>query len=185
LADRLEPLISAAQIRRRIAELAQQIESDHGGALLTLLVVLKGACVFAADLMRQIEIPFVLDFVRASSYRNATRSSGAVELDSDARLDITGRHVILIEDIVDTGLTITALAEALGRLEPARLDVCALVHKHVAGARPLDIRYKGFDIPDEFVVGYGMDHAERFRNLPGIHRLIQPRVEHGANQPPV
>jgi hypoxanthine phosphoribosyltransferase len=171
LADRLEPLISAAQIERRVAELARQIETDHRGAPLTLLVVLKGACVFAADLMRRIEIPFILDFARASSYRDGMRSSGAVELDGDARLEIAGRHVILVEDIVDSGLTIAALAEALARLEPAQLDVCALIHKHVANARPVAIRYKGFDIPDEFVVGYGMDYAERYRNLPGICRL--------------
>jgi hypoxanthine phosphoribosyltransferase len=171
LADRLEPLISATQIERRVAELARQIETDHRGAPLTLLVVLKGACVFAADLMRRIEIPFILDFVRASSYRNGMRSSGEVALDGEARLEIVGRHVILVEDIVDSGRTIAALAEALARLQPARLDVCALIHKHVAGARPVDIRYKGFDIPDEFVVGYGMDYAERYRNLPGIWRL--------------
>ena len=172
MSERLEPLISAPRIHRRVAELARQIDIDHRGAPLTLLVVLKGACVFAADLMRRIEAPFILDFVRASSYRDATRSSGTVELDGEARLEITGRHVILVEDIVDSGRTIAALAAALGRLDPARLDVCALLYKHVAGVSPVDIRYKGFDIPDEFVVGYGMDYAERHRNLPGIYRLV-------------
>ncbi len=172
MSERLEPLISAQRIRRRVAELARQIDDDHRGAPLTLLVVLKGACVFASDLMRRIEIPFILDFVRASSYRDATRSSGTVELDGEAWLEITGRHVILVEDIVDSGRTIAALAAALDRLRPARLDVCALLHKHVAGARLIDVRYKGFDIPDEFAVGYGMDYAERHRNLPGICKLI-------------
>jgi hypoxanthine phosphoribosyltransferase len=172
LSERLEPLISAQRIRRRVAELARQIDDDHRGAPLTLLVVLKGACVFASDLMRRIEIPFILDFVRASSYRDATRSSGTVELDGEARLEITGRHVILVEDIVDSGRTIAALAAALDRLRPARLDVCALFHKHVAEARLIGVRYKGFDIPDEFAVGYGMDYAERHRNLPGICKLI-------------
>lgn len=154
-----------------MTELAAQISGDHAGASLTLVVVLKGATVFAADLMRQIATPFVIDFVRASSYGRAAQSSGNVIIEGDARLEIAGRRVVVIEDIVDTGLTITALLEALRRLGPASLDVCALLHKHVSGAQPVDIRYKGFDIPDGFVVGYGMDHAERYRNLTGVFRL--------------
>ena len=172
MTERLEPLISAARIRRRVAALAQLIENHHRGAPLTLVIVLKGATVFAADLMRQITIPFVIDFVSASSYRGAAQSSGDVLIRDPSGLDVRGHHVILIEDIVDTGLTISRLIETLGRLEPASIDVCALLHKHVAGARPVEIRYKGFDIPDQFVVGYGMDYAERHRNLPGVCRLI-------------
>jgi hypoxanthine phosphoribosyltransferase len=172
LSETLRPLISARRIKKRVAELASQIALDHRGAPLTLVIVLKGATVFAADLMRQIAIPFVIDFVRASSYGKAARSSGAVELSDQVRLDIAGHHVIVVEDIVDTGLTITALVAALRQFEPASLDVCTLLHKHVAGAQPVEIRYKGFDIPDRFVVGYGMDYAERYRNLPGVHRLI-------------
>jgi hypoxanthine phosphoribosyltransferase len=171
LAEKLRPLISARRIKKRVAELAEQIAKDHNGAPLTLVIVLKGATVFAADLMRQIDIPFVIDFVRASSYGKAARSSGKVELNHEETLDIAGHHVIVVEDIVDTGLTITALLEALRRLGPKSLDVCALIHKHVADAKPVDIRYKGFDIPDAFVVGYGMDYAERHRNLPGVYRL--------------
>jgi hypoxanthine phosphoribosyltransferase len=171
LADRLRPLISARRIKKRVAELAAQISADHADAPLTLVIVLKGATVFAADLMRRIATPFVIDFVRASSYGQAARSSGHVLVEDEARLDIAGHRVVLVEDIVDTGLTIGALITALRRLEPASLDVCALLHKHVAGAAPVDIRYKGFDIPDEFVVGYGMDYAERYRNLPGVYRL--------------
>jgi hypoxanthine phosphoribosyltransferase len=170
-ADRLRPLISARRIKKRVAELAAQISADHAGAPLTLIVVLKGATVFAADLMRRITTPFVIDFVRASSYGPAAQSSGKVIIDGDARLDIAGRRVVVIEDIVDTGLTITALLEALRRFGPASLEVCALLHKRVSGAQPVDIRYKGFDIPDRFVVGYGMDHAERYRNLTGVFRL--------------
>lgn len=169
--DHLRPLISAARIRNRVAELARQISDDHRGAPLTLVIVLKGATVFAADLMRRVETPFVIDFVRASSYGQAARSSGSVALSDDEKLDIAGHHVVVVEDIVDTGLTITALLAALAKLGPQSLDVCALLHKHVAGARPVTIRYKGFDIPDEFVVGYGMDYAERYRNLPGVYRL--------------
>ena len=171
MADRLRPLISARRIKKRVAELAAQISADHTDAPLTLVIVLKGATVFAADLMRRIATPFVIDFVRASSYGQAARSSGQVIVEDEARLDIAGHRVILVEDIVDTGLTAGALITALRRFEPASLDVCALLHKHVAGAAPVDIRYKGFDIPDEFVVGYGMDYAERYRNLPGVYRL--------------
>ena len=172
MSDRLRPLISARRIKNRVAELAGQISDDHQGAPLTLVIVLKGATIFAADLMRQIGIPFVIDFVRASSYGQAARSSGTVLLRDEARLDIAGHHVIVVEDLVDTGLTISALVAALRQLGPASLDVCALLHKPVASAEPVTIRYKGFDIPDAFVVGYGMDYAERHRNLPGICQLI-------------
>jgi hypoxanthine phosphoribosyltransferase len=173
MAERLEPLISARRIRRRVAALARQIEADHRGAPVTLAIVLKGATVFAADLMRQITIPFVIDFIRASSYRGATtRSAGDVLIRDPSGLDVRGRHVILVEDIVDTGLTISRIIDTLGRLDPAGIDVCALLHKQVASARPVEIRYKGFEVPDYFVVGYGMDYDERLRNLPGVHRLI-------------
>jgi hypoxanthine phosphoribosyltransferase len=173
MGERLEPLISARRIGRRVAALARQIEADHRGAPVTLVIVLKGAAVFAADLMRQLAVPFVIDFVSASSYRGATtRSAGDVLIRDPSGLDLRGRHVILVEDIVDTGLTITRIIDTLRRLDPAGIDVCALIHKQVAGAQPVEIRYKGFDIPDCFVVGYGMDYDERLRNLPGVHRLI-------------
>jgi hypoxanthine phosphoribosyltransferase len=172
LNERLEPLISAEQIHRRVSELARQIEEDHRGAPLTLIVVLKGATVFAADLMRQIGIPFVIDFISASSYRDSTRSSGTVLIKDKSGLELRGHHVILVEDIVDTGLTINAILAELRGLGPESLDVCALLHKRVAGARPVEIRYRGFEAPDVFVVGYGMDYAERHRNLPGICQLI-------------
>ena len=172
MTEKLRPLISARRIKKRVAELAEQITADHDGAPLTLVIVLKGATVFAADLMRQIGIPFVIDFVRASSYGKTTRSSGSVVLSEDRQLDIAGHHVIVVEDIVDTGLTMAALLETLRRLGPASLDVCTLLRKQVAGAASIDIRYQGFAIPDEFVVGYGMDYAERHRNLAGINKLI-------------
>ena len=175
MTDRLRPLISARRIKKRVAELAAEISSDLRNGPLTLVIVLKGATVFAADLMRQITVPFVIDFVRASSYGAAARSSGSVELSDEERLDIAGHHVIVVEDIVDTGLTISALIAALQKLRPKKLDVCALIHKHVDGAQPVAIRYKGFDIPDQFVVGYGMDYAEQYRNLPGVYRLT-PRA---------
>jgi hypoxanthine phosphoribosyltransferase len=175
LSETLRPLISARRIKKRVAELAGQIAEDHRGANLTLIIVLKGATVFAADLMRQISIPFVIDFVRAASYGKAACSSGTVLLSDEARLDIASHHVIVVEDIVDTGLTVTALVAALQKFGPASLDVCALLHKHIAGAQPIDIRYKGFGISDQFVVGYGMDYAERHRNLPAIYTLTRGR----------
>jgi hypoxanthine phosphoribosyltransferase len=181
LSETLSPLISAPRIKKRVAALARQISVDHDGAPLTLVVVLKGAAVFAADLMRQIGVPFVVDFVRASSYGNAARSSGTVRLGDEARLDIAGRRVILIEDIVDTGLTISTIVEALSRHGPASLDICTLLHKRVSSAQPVTIRYKGFDVPDIFVVGYGIDYAERYRNLPDICvlRVTEERTSTG------
>lgn len=172
MTERLESLIAAERIRDRVGELARQIEEDHRGAPLTLVVVLKGATVFAADLMRQISIPFVVDFIGASSYRDRTHSSGTVLIGERIGLDIHDRHVVVVEDIVDTGLTISTILTELRELGPAGLDVCALLHKRVSGAQPVEIRYKGFEVPDVFVVGYGMDYAERHRNLPGICRLI-------------
>lgn len=172
MGETLRPLISARRIKHRVAALARRISEDHRGAELTLIIVLKGAAVFAADLMRQIAIPFVIDFVRASSYGTAVQSSGTILLRDTSGLDLRGRHVVLVEDIIDSGLTVSSIIAALRQLEPARLDVCALVHKQVIGAAPIEIRYKGFDIPDAFVVGYGMDYAERYRNLPGVYRLL-------------
>ena len=171
MTDSLRPLISARRIKKRVAELARDITEDHRGAPLTLIIVLKGATVFAADLMRRIDTPFVIDFVRASSYGKAMQSSGSVLIRDQSGLDVRGHRVIIVEDIVDTGLTISSLIDNLRGLEPESIDVCALVHKRVAGAKPVAIRYKGFDIPNEFVVGYGMDYAERYRNLPGVYRL--------------
>jgi hypoxanthine phosphoribosyltransferase len=172
LSERLEPLISARQIKKRVGELARQIEKDHRGAPLTLVIVLKGATVFAADLMRRIKVPFVIDFIGASSYRGSTRSSGTVLIRDRTGLDVRGHRLILVEDIVDTGLTVNTIIAELRGLGPASLDICTLLRKKVAGAAPVDIRYQGFDIPDVFVVGYGMDYAERHRNLPGICKLI-------------
>jgi hypoxanthine phosphoribosyltransferase len=172
LNERLEPLISAEQIRQRVGDLARHIEEDHSGAPLTLVIVLKGATVFAADLMRQIGIPFVIDFISASSYRDSTQSSGTVLIRDRTGLDVRGRHVILVEDIVDTGLTINAVIAELQGLDLESLDVCALLHKPAAAVQPVNIRYKGFEVPDVFVVGYGMDFAERYRNLAAIYKLV-------------
>jgi hypoxanthine phosphoribosyltransferase len=170
---RLEPLIPAARIRRRIAALAREIDADYRGRALTLLVVLKGAAIFAADLMRQLTTPAAIEFITASSYGRQVRSSGSVRIATPETLDLTGRDVLVVEDIVDSGLTYRRLMDTLSQFAPASLALCTLLQKQVA--RPtVDIRYAGFEIPNLFVVGYGMDYAERYRNLPDICVLTLP-----------
>src|SRR5580700_9420001 len=164
MAERLELLISERRIRARVAALARSIETDYQGKRLSLVVVLKGAAIFAADLMRQIEIPVAIDFVAAASYGAGTRSSGNIAL--------AGLDVLVIEDILDTGRTAAAILARLRQKGPASLALCALLRKPAAAAVDLPVAYVGFEIPEDFVVGYGMDYAERYRNLRGIHRLI-------------
>ena len=170
--ERLDLLISERRIRARVGALARHIERDYQGRELSLVVVLKGAFVFAADLARQIGIPFTIDFISASSYGSGTRSSGAVALGGVDRLEVCGRDVLVVEDILDTGRTSAAILEALRRQGTATLALCTLLRKPAAAALDLPVEYAGFDIPDEFVVGWGMDYAERYRNLRGIYRLV-------------
>ena len=172
IADRLEPLISVRRIRARVGAIARRIDADYAGLPLSLVVILKGAVIFASDLMRRIERPFVCDFIAAASYGAGTTSSGTVALGGIERLDIAGRHVLIVEDILDTGLTCTALVNALRDRAPASLGLCALLRKPAARALDLPVHYVGFDIAPEFVVGYGMDYAERYRNLAAIYRLV-------------
>ena len=172
MVERLELMIPERRIRARVAALARRIDGDYRDKPLSLVVVLKGAAVFAADLMRQITIPFTIDFTAAASYGADTRSSGTVALGGLDGLDLAGRHVLVIEDILDTGRTSAAIFDRLRLSEPASLTLCTLLRKPAAAALDLPAGYAGFDIPDDFVVGYGMDYAERFRNLRGIHRLI-------------
>lgn len=172
MAERLELLISERRIRARVAALARRIDADYRGKKLSLVVVLKGAFVFAADLTRQLGIPFTINFIAASSYGEGTRSSGEIALDGLDRLDLDGRHVLVVEDILDTGLTSAAILNSLRQRGPASLALCTLLRKPAAAARNLPVFYAGFDIPDDFVVGYGMDHAERHRNLRGVYRFI-------------
>jgi hypoxanthine phosphoribosyltransferase len=172
MAERLELLIPEGRIRARVAALARQIDADYRDKPLSLVVVLKGAVIFAADLMRQIAIPFSIDFIAAASYGAATRSSGAVALRGVDGLDLAGRHVLVVEDILDTGRTIAAILDRLRSYGSASLALCALLRKPAAAALDLPVGHVGFDIADDFVVGYGMDYAERYRNLRDIHRLI-------------
>jgi hypoxanthine phosphoribosyltransferase len=163
-------LISAAQIRERIAELGEQITTDYRdkGEDLVLLGVLKGSFVFLADLCRQIDLPHMVDFIGIASYGNETESSGVVKITADVTKPIEGKHVIVVEDIVDTGLTVDYLLENLATRHPASVKLCSLLHKPSRALREVDIDYLGFTIENKFVVGYGLDVAQRYRNLPFI-----------------
>jgi hypoxanthine phosphoribosyltransferase len=159
-------LISAQRIEERVAELAAQITREYAGGTLVLLSVLKGSFVFAADLARAIALPIRIEFLGVRSYGADTKSSGVVQITQDLTRPVDGDHVLLVEDIVDTGLTLSYLREQLRSRNPASVKVAALLHKPARIQREVEIDYLGFTIDDVFVVGYGLDYAERYRNLP-------------------
>jgi hypoxanthine phosphoribosyltransferase len=161
-------LFGRQDIRRRVDELARAITEDYAGREPVLISVLKGGTMFLADLFRRIDMPVRVDFMAISRYGEAVESLGRVRILMDIEADLTGRDVILVEDIVDTGLTLTYLLGALRARDPASIEVCTLLDKSVRRIAPVDVRYVGFDCPDRFVVGYGLDHAERYRNLRDI-----------------
>lgn len=169
-AGRLEPLISAEQIHSRVAEIGRAIGQDFADddRPLWLIAALKGACLFQADLARAIDRDAALGFVRASSYGAETASSGIVRITVNLEEDIAGADVILVEDIVDTGRTARVLLDCLAARRPRTLRLASLLDKPSRRETPITIDYRGFEIPDEFVVGYGLDHAESYRNLPEI-----------------
>jgi hypoxanthine phosphoribosyltransferase len=158
-------LLSAEQIRQRVSALGAEITREYAGKSLVLLCVLKGSFVFAADLARAIDLPLRIEFLGVRSYGDDTRSSGVVQITQDLTKPIAGDHVVLVEDIVDTGLTLSYLREQLLARMPASVKVCALLHKPSRTVKPVEIDYLGFTVDDVFVVGYGLDHAERYRNL--------------------
>src|SRR5690349_11970843 len=158
-------LLSADAIAARVNALGQQVAADYAGKSLVLLCVLKGSFVFAADLSRAIDLPLRVEFLGVRSYGDDTRSSGVVQITQDLTRPIAGDHVVIVEDIVDTGLTLTYLREQLLARMPASVKVCALLHKPSRTVKPVEIDYLGFTVDDVFVVGYGLDHAERYRNL--------------------
>jgi hypoxanthine phosphoribosyltransferase len=155
-------------IRRRIEELGRTITGDYEGRAPVLISVLKGGSVFLGDLMRAVALPLAIDYMSISRYGGATESLGRVRIVKDLDHDIGGRDVIVVEDIVDTGLTLSYLISVLASREPATVEVCALLDKSVRRIVPLELRYRGFECPDVFVVGYGLDFEERFRNVPDI-----------------
>jgi hypoxanthine phosphoribosyltransferase len=163
-----EVLVAADDLQRRVVELGAEISSDYAGRTLLLVGVLKGAVFFLSDLMRFIDIPVEVDFMAVASYGSATDSSGVVRILKDLDVSIEGRDVLIVEDIVDSGLTLQYLMRNLGSRNPRTLEVCALLTKPERRKVDLPTRYVGFEIPDRFVVGYGLDYAERHRNLPFV-----------------
>ncbi|MGQ9476069.1 MAG: hypoxanthine phosphoribosyltransferase [Actinomycetota bacterium] len=161
-------LIGHREIDERVGELARRITEDYRDRDLVVVGILKGAFVFLADLVRRVDLPLEVDFVAVSSYGKDTETSGVVRVIKDLDLDIRGRDVLLVEDIVDTGLTLDYIARMLLQREPASLEICALLNKPEARKVDIEVKYCGFDIPPVFVVGYGLDYAERYRHLPYV-----------------
>ena len=177
-ADIEKVLVSAEEIQAKLAQMGEQITKDYAGKSLLLVGVLKGAFVVMADLARQIGLPIEFDFMAVSSYGAATKTSGVVRILKDLDHDLKDRDVLIVEDIIDSGLTLKYLLKSLAGRKPASLEVAALLRKKGIQQVELDLRYVGFDIPNEFVVGYGLDFAERYRNLPYVGTL-KPRAYEG------
>lgn len=173
-----EILIGGDEIQKKIAELGAQITEDYRGKDLLLVGVLKGAFVVMADLSRHIRLPLEFDFMAVSSYGAATKTSGVVRILKDLDHEIEGRDVLLVEDIVDSGLTLAYLLKSLRARKPASLEVAALMLKTEVQQVPLEIKYRGFEIPPVFVIGYGLDYAEKYRNLPYVATLKPSVYEH-------
>jgi hypoxanthine phosphoribosyltransferase len=161
-------IIPSDEIKKRVKELGQEISRDYKEKNPLLVCILRGAVIFLSDLIREIKIPVEIDFMAVSSYGSSTRSSGVVRILKDLNENIRGKHVVLVEDIVDTGLTLNYLLKNLKSREPASLEICSFLLKEGKQRVPLEIKYLGFVIPDEFVVGYGLDYAQKFRNLPYV-----------------
>ena len=175
-----EILVEADALRQRVAELGEEVSRDYAGRDLLLIGVLKGAVFFMADLMRELTIPCEIDFMAISSYGTATDSSGVVRILKDLDINIEGRDVLIVEDIIDSGLTLSYLMRNLEAREPATLEVCALMTKPERRQIDVPVRYTGFEIPNKFVVGYGLDFAERYRNLPYVGVLSEDLVPESA-----
>jgi hypoxanthine phosphoribosyltransferase len=163
-----EALVSQEDLERRVRELGAEISRDYAGKDLFLVGVLKGAVFFLSDLMRCLEVPCEVDFMAVASYGSSTDSSGVVRILKDLDATIEGKDVLIVEDIIDSGLTLSYLLRTLKAREPRSLEVCALLTKPERREVDLPIRYTGFEIPNKFVIGYGLDHAERYRNLPYV-----------------
>ena len=173
-------LISAADIDAKLAEMGRAITEDYAGRDLLMVGILKGAFIVMADLARHIDLPVEFDFMAVSSYGSATKTSGVVRIIKDLDQEIAARHVLLVEDIVDSGLTIHYLVRNLRVRQPASIELAALLIKDGIERPPLDIRYEGFHIPAQFVIGYGLDHREKYRNLPYIGVLDHEPTDAGG-----
>jgi hypoxanthine phosphoribosyltransferase len=170
-ADIDEVLVTAGKIQAKTAELAKRIDADYGDRELLLVGVLKGAVMFMSDLARALERPSTMEFMAVSSYGTGTTTSGVVRILKDLDRDIAGEHVLIVEDIIDSGLTLSWLLKNLAARQPASIEVVTLLRKPDAVKVHVPVKYVGFDIANEFVVGYGLDYAERYRDLPYIGRL--------------
>ncbi len=168
-------LIGEDALQRRIRELGEEISNDYAGRDLLLVGVLKGAVFFMADLMRNLTIPCEIDFMAISSYGDSTDSSGVVRILKDLDINIEGRDVLVVEDIIDSGLTLSWLLANLNSRGPASVEICTLLRKPDAARVEIDVRYVGFEIPNKFVVGYGLDYDEKYRNLRGVG-ILSPAV---------
>lgn len=167
-------MVDEGALRDRVAELGRQITADYADRPPLLVGVLKGACMFMSDLARAIDLPVEFDFMALASYGSSTRTSGVVRIVKDLEIELTGRHVVIVEDVVDSGLTLAYLRKTLLARKPASLEVCALLLKEGLQEDEPDLRYVGFRVPADFVVGYGLDVAERYRNLPYIAEYVGP-----------
>ena len=171
-------LFSEEELKNRVAEIAAQIDKDYAGKEPVLISVLRGSFVFMADLVRQIHVPCTVDFMAVSSYGAGTSSSGQVKIVKDLSETIEGKDVIVVEDILDSGNTLSYLLKLLEARRPASIRLCTLLDKPERRTKPVEVQYSGFTIPDEFVVGYGLDYDERYRNLPYIG-VLKPKVYGG------
>ncbi|GHO93909.1 hypoxanthine phosphoribosyltransferase [Reticulibacter mediterranei] len=177
-----EIMISEEQVRAKVQELGEQITRDYQGKNLLLLGTLKGAVPFIADLARTIELPLEVDYMAVASYGNTTQSSGVVRIIKDLEGPIDQKHVLIIEDIIDSGLTLHYLVDLLRQRNPLSLRICTLLNKERTRLKQAEVSYVGFSIPDKFVVGYGLDYAQRYRNLPYIG-ILKPSVYEGVARP--
>lgn len=164
-------LITEQQLEERIKEMGRQIAEDYQGEPLTIVGILKGAVIFFADLARAIDLPLQMDFMSVSSYGSGTTSSGVVKIIKDLDADVTGRHILLVEDIIDTGITLAYLKEYLSNRGAQSVKICTLLDKPTRREKAVHVDYKGFTMPDEFLIGYGVDYAENYRNLPYVASL--------------
>ncbi len=161
-------LISKKELDKQVEELGTRISKDYEGKELVIIGVLKGGFIFLADLARQITIPVDIDFISVSSYGDSSKSSGVVKIIKDVDINISGKHVLIVEDIIDTGLTLNHLVELLKTRGPLSVEICAALDKPSRRKAEVHVKYKGIEIPDEFVVGYGLDYAGKYRNLPEV-----------------
>ncbi|MCU1635084.1 MAG: hypoxanthine phosphoribosyltransferase [Cryobacterium sp.] len=173
--DLTEILIDEETIHAKLAELSRRIEADYAGKDLLLVGVLKGAVMVMADLARELTLPISMDWMAVSSYGSGTQSSGVVRILKDLDADLTGRHVLIVEDIIDSGLTLSWLLANLNSRGPASVEICALLRKPEAARVEIDVKYVGFEIPNQFVVGYGLDYSEKYRNLRSVG-ILAPHV---------